>query len=526
MTHAPRRIAVGLLILVQAFEPAVGVAQQDDTRATRPAVEEASPAIPAPQPGPLDPDQYRLGPGDELQLVIWGPISKSLPLLVGPEGEVFVPGAGSVRVAGLTLTEGRRRLGQLVASQYRNVRIEIQMLRVRTMVVYLTGEVRHPGPVIAQGSSRVVDVLPDSLFTDVASRRNVTVRHPDGSASIVDFQRFYRTGAVDSAGALRDGDVVHVPAAAARVGIWGGVATPQRYELGPRDSLLTLVRLAGGVTPAALPDSALLLHWTGGVRPESTWTSVGDVLSGRFNPPLGDGDNFYVYFDPEHRRNPQARIMGEVVRAGDYVIQEGETRFSDVVRAAGGFRPAADITAIELARPPITLRSDPEFDRLSRLPRESMTNTEYEIFRMKLLSLSPDFRLDWRRLENGPKSLDPVLRDGDIIQVSRLVNSVRVDGRVQHPGVYEFRAGEDAEYYIKLAGGYTNLASRGRVRVTRAVDGQSMQARNLKSLAPGDFVFVPEKPDITMWQQLATVIAVAANVATIVLVIRQAVYHP
>ena len=110
--------------------------------------------------------------------------------------------------------------------------------------------------------------------------------------------------------------------------------------------------------------------------------------------------------------------------------------------------------------------------------------------------------------------------------MTRLASSVRVDGRVRHPGVYEFREGADAAYYIKLAGGFTNLAARDRVRVTRSVDGQSMQARNLRSLAPGDFVYVPERPDISMWTQLATVIAVAANVATIVLVIRQAVYHP
>jgi hypothetical protein len=76
-----------------------------------------------PQGGPVDPERYRLGPGDVLAVWIWGPIARTTQLEVGPDGLVFHPELGSLRLAGLTLAEARRRLMENVAGRYRGIQV-------------------------------------------------------------------------------------------------------------------------------------------------------------------------------------------------------------------------------------------------------------------------------------------------------------------------------------------------------------------------------------------------------------------
>jgi protein involved in polysaccharide export with SLBB domain len=360
------------------------------------------------------------------------------------------------------------------------------------------------------------------LFAPGASRRNIVLRHTDGTESVVDLGGFYRTGFSAGDSWLRDGDVIVVPPEVASIGVWGGVARPGRYELGPRDSLLTLVRIAGGVVPSALRDSALFVDWRGAGRPESTWVAIREIESGAFNPALHDRDNLYVFVDPGYRDLHQVSLVGQVSRAGDYVIDPGVTRFTEVVRRAGGFRPDADLASIQLVRiAPGARRSDPDLDRLLRLPRESMTESEYSVFRTKLAALSPEIRLDWNRIQRGPTALDPLLQAGDVIRVGRRLNAVRVDGQVRYPGVFEYRAGRGFGYYVDLAGGFTDRARGSHARVTREASGQTVLARSLGQLDPGDFVWVPERSDRTLWQYLTEVLVAAGSLATIVIAFRR-----
>src|SRR5262249_33430502 len=101
-----------------------------------------------------------------------------------------------------------------------------------------------------------------------------------------------------------------------------------------------------------------------------------------------------------------------------------------------------------------------------------------------------------------------------------LVSSIRVDGEVRRPGVLNFVSGQRVSDYIRSAGGYTDRAWQGKVRVTRAVTGQTLLARNVRALDPGDLVWVPEKPDVTTWEQAKEVLTALASVATIVIAIR------
>lgn len=477
-------------------------------------------AAPDALPGAIDPSRYVLGPGDVLQLALWGRVTRTDLIEVGPEGSVLLPGAGVLHVDGLTLAEGRDRILARVRQQVRGVDMDVRLARGRRFLVFVTGEVKSAGTETALGTSRVADVIDHAVLLPTSSRRRITISGRDGTVRIADLELYQRTGDDALNPYLRDGDIVNVPVASEFVFVAGAVARPGRYELGPRDSLRTLLRIAGDPLPAAAADSALLILWPEQFRSESLYVHLADVYTNRQNPPLHDGERFYVAFIPGYHEQLESTILGEVSRPGAYPIVEGRTRLSDLVRSSGGFLPTADLSSIRLRRRLANSgEKDPELDRLLRLSRNELTLSEYEKLQTLLAGSREDYRVNWNAVVTQGASADLLLRDGDEVRVEKLVSSVRVDGEVRQPAILTYRPGRRVEDYVREAGGYTNRAWRGKVRVTRSVSGQTLLAKNVQSLGPGDFIWVPEKPDVTVWQQAKEVITAVASIATIIIAI-------
>lgn len=469
---------------------------------------------------PVDPDVYVVGPGDLFLLTLSGRVSRSEYMGVSPEGDLLIPGSGPFRVAGLTLNEARSRVLRWLGQEFRGVRLDLQLARVRLMRVYVTGDVRQPGPIEIAATSRLSEALPAAALNPGASRRNVSLRHRDGATLVGDLELFDRTGRYELNPYLSDGDIIHVPTAVEFIHAHGAVAREGRFELGPADSLRTLLDLAGGPLPSAQADHCLLVRWKTPSQPESLRFGLDEVYDGRTNPKLQDGDHAFVFFTARFHALESAAIYGEVENPGVYPLKTGATRLSDLIKASNGFLARADLATIRVFRANRAAETDPEFDRLIRLARSEMTDSEYEILRAKLAARREDYRVDWFRVEQAPE-LDVLLRDGDVVRVDPLFASVRVEGEVRRPGIVEFEPRRSAEDYVGLAGGYSERAARGKVRINRAVTGQSLRARDVQAVAPGDLIWVPERPDRTVWQHLTTLIAVAAQVATLVIAVRR-----
>jgi protein involved in polysaccharide export with SLBB domain len=141
------------------------------------------------------------------------------------------------------------------------------------------------------------------------------------------------------------------------------------------------------------------------------------------------------------------------------------------------------------------------------------------VLRARVASQRQDFRVDWKRVKPGG-DLDIVLRGGDEVRVEQVVATVRVEGEVRLPGLIRYEAGRSVEEYVKLAGGYSDRAVPHKVRVKRAVTGQTMLAHDVSSLQPGDMIWVPERGDPQTWQNFQAVLLVATQVATIILALR------
>ena len=475
--------------------------------------------IPSPmaQAGPVDPAQYVLGPGDVLQLDLWGRLMRSVPLEVSPEGKIFLPENGPIDVRGRTLAWARDRILQLVADTFRGVHADVRLAHLRTFKVFLTGFVTRPGAVEATSVARASEAVSGVGIAENGSRRNIEVRHRDGSTQRLDLEMFEAAGRQDLNPMLVDGDVIYVPRAVEWISVIGAVARPLRFEHAPGDSLSTLLQLAGGLIPAADSGRALMVRFVGASQRESLWVNLGNPGDDPGVMSLRDGDNLFVQFRSEYHVLRSVGIYGEVERPGTYPIVLGRDRFGDLIRWAGGFLPLADRSGIHLLRePPAESEKDPEFDRLVRLSRSEMTESEYAKFQTRLAERKNSFRIDWSRLQKESADIDPLLQDGDVARVDQLVSSVRVEGEVRRPGFIDFVPGRTLNEYVTLSGGFTDRAQRRAVRVSRSHTGQVIPAASLKSVQPGDFIWVPERRDVDAWAVFRDVVTVAGQVAVII----------
>jgi protein involved in polysaccharide export with SLBB domain len=513
----------GLLVLAASVAHAQGplIDLLGQSGAGRTVLTPSQAIPPASLSRPIDPAEYVLGPGDVLQINLSGGVTRSWDATIMPEGTLYVPSVGSIPMTGLTLAQGRDAVLRRIATAYRGVAIDLRLLRPRGLLVYLIGESTQPGVIEFSAARRASEVLTDNLFTPNGSRRNVELRRTtaQGEERIrLDLTRFRLTGRIARDPLLREGDQLVIPRVNGQAHVDGAVGRPGAYDLTPDDSLSTLLELAGGPVISAV-DRAVLVRFRDATTTDSVSFSVADVLAGRFDTPIRAGDHAYLYFQPRHHYLEQVSIVGEVQRPGTYPLLPGFTRLTQLVDAAGGFLPTADLGTVRVFRASSLAAEDPEISRLSQLGRGEMTASEYEALRARIAARRADFRVDWNRVKaQGP--LDITLRVGDVVRVDPVYASVRVDGEVRPPGLIRYEPGRRAADYIRLAGGFADRASRGKVQVKRSVTDQTILARDAGALQPGDLVWVPERGDSNAWQNLQSVLLLATQVATIILAVR------
>jgi len=476
--------------------------------------------------GPIDPATYRLGPGDKLVVQWSGRVTRSEYADVGPAGDVFLSEIGTINVAGQTLDAARVTILDRLRKVTRDVRVEVQLSRPRTFRVYLGGAVNDPGPVEAAGNSRASDVVRVSALQPGASHRNLRVLHRDGSEERADLDRLYRLGDHSHDAWLRDGDAIVVPWATEFITATGAVAAPGQLERAPGDSAGTLLRLVGGPLPAAAPDGVEWIHWTGDAAPETLRCSLADLgPGGRKDGPLAHGDQLFVRFVPDYRVTGIVEVRGEVAKPGTFPVRNGGTHVSEVIAAAGGLLPNADSSFILLRRlMPERTEEDQAKDKdlsakLEAVQRD-LTVSEFEGLQALMASRSNEVRLDWAALRRSPRSLDLLVRDGDVLTVERHVATIRVDGQVLRPGIFTYEPGLSAEKYIQRAGGRTGRAWENHEQVTRAGTGHTLLAHDVKAVSPGDFIWVPTRPEVPISRTTGSFLTAMAQIATVIIAIR------
>ncbi len=183
------------------------------------------------QDRPVGPD-YVLGPGDGLSIALWGGVSQTMTRTVDSSGRVILPEAGPLMVADLKISQAQDLIERTLAPQFRDVHAALTLSRLRTIRIYVVGDVQRPGAVdISAQATPLYALYAAGGPTATGSLR--TLRHMRGSTLVseVDLYDFLLHGVHTTTDALEEGDTILVPAVGAQVGISGAVKRPAIYEL-------------------------------------------------------------------------------------------------------------------------------------------------------------------------------------------------------------------------------------------------------------------------------------------------------
>lgn len=471
--------------------------------------------------GPVDPDIYVVGPGDLFTLGIWGEKKFVYDVPVSIEGNLLIPEVGNIAVNHATLTELRELVTERVRQVFTRVDVTFTLKRVRIFRVTVAGEVKHPGVYLASAMDRVSDVIREAggLLENASKRRLQIVRGRD--TLTVDLAAFWELGRENENSFLREGDVVFVPVLKDVISFWGAIHKKGDYELIPGETIADILPFTGGFVAEAVLDSIELARFD-----ENGFQIKKLTLSWNSDAPtwkLQKDDRIMVRRRVKWHFKRGVWIEGEVQHPGYYAINRDEITLSALIDLAGGFSDEASLVEAKVIRGPEVSRTDPEFERLKKMNPADMSEMEYSYFKNKSQEIPGAMAVDFERLFiDGDVSQDIVLQDGDRVVIPRLRNYVRVSGQVLFAGNIIYHPNLKVDDYVRLAGGYSWNARKNKLRIIKARTGEWVKKSSVKQLEPGDTIWVPEKPERDWWLRFRQFMTVAAQGATLYLVVKTA----
>ncbi len=502
---------------------------------------------PPPYDRTVDTNTYVLGPGDIVNIGIWGATPISYNASITPEGSIIIPTFGVLRVGGMTLAEAKAYARDELSKQFKNSKITLTLIYPRTFYVMVGGAVAHPGRYIVTAFDRVdraftlANLSPgrvDTLsFLPNFSLRRIRLVHSNGKTQNVDLLKFYMTGNLSDDPTLSQGDAIVVPRedmASGSISISGAVRMPGNFEYVKGDRIKDLLELCAGLTELADSTRVKVLTWNGSSYDEKI---VNLEDSTALYEPLPVNSRVVVPINRTKVNDYYVWVTGEVKVPGLYPISRDSTKLATIIKLAGGFTNWASLSNAVVLR-----KADPSgypypgsamYDTLSYLYKANGVSSEQIpyitdelLMRLHREQVSTDFV---KLFVDNEQKYDCTLRSGDSIYVPTNHHSVYVFGQVRYPGYVTYHDGWSYSNYVEEAGGYTDASESGKVKI---IKGGTLQWYNSggATIMPGDMVFVPKvpiKPELFGWNLfLSTFGAVASIVtaaATVVLVIRT---HP
>jgi len=417
------------------------------------------------------PQSYVLGPGDAVNVDIWGASQESVTETVSPDGTITIEGIGVIKLGGLTVSQAKAKLKRVLGPRYQGSSIELTLGQTRTITVSVMGEVKVPGTYTMSAFATVYNALYMAGGpNDIGTLRNVKVYRKGKLLSNVDVYDFLLNGKLSGDVRLQDNDVITVSPYEALVNITGKVKRPMFYEMKTTESAATLLRYAGGFTGDAYTKAIRVNRKAGAGY---SVFSIGEFDMSVFK--LMDEDSVSVDSTLNRYQN-MVEIRGGVFRPGMYQVGGEINTVKALVEAAAGVTEDAISQHAVMHR----VKADRSLEMMS---------------------------LDIRGILEGTVP-DVPLRNEDVIYVASRQErneqkTVTINGEVAYPGVYRYAENETVEDLIIQAGGPTEAASLAKVDVARRVTNpNSMEAgdqiaQNFSFKLNPDFT-ISEQPDFTL----------------------------
>lgn len=404
------------------------------------------------------PEDYQLGPGDELVIDIWGAAEQTYQLTVSPEGTITIANLGPIYVNGLSMQQARERIRSSLTQIYSGLtapegeptdtQARISLGNIRSIKVTVLGEARFPGTYTLPSLATVFNALYSAGGPDTTGTfREIEVIRGDSIAATLDVYDFLVYGDQSDNIRLRDQDIIKIDPYVSRVELKGKTKRTGLFELKDGETIQDLITFAGGFGKDAYTKRIKVVSNT------ESQKRIDDInYPGQRNFELRDGSVVTVDKVLERYAN-RVEIQGAVFRPGDYELQDTSTVYSLIQRAEG-------------------IKEDAFMNR-GLIYREQADLT------IEAIPFSV------RGVLNNPEEHNISLQRNDIVQISSIFDlredyTISVVGAVQHPGTFPYVENMTLEDVILQADGFKESAAPYRIEVSRRIDG-------------GDSTFVPRE---------------------------------
>jgi polysaccharide biosynthesis/export protein len=415
---------------------------------------------------PASPD-YVVGPGDGLTIDLWGGVSQRLVRTVDHEGRIALPEIGPMLVNGQTLGDVQQSVQRLLRTEFRDVSADVSLSRLRTVRVYVVGDVNHPGPYdVSSLSTPLNALLAAGGPTSDGSFRIVKHYRGDTLVQQVDLYDLLLRGVRTDIKRLEPGDTLMVPPVGGLVQMDGMVRRPAIYELRGQTTLAQAIDMAGGI----LPTAALSHIEVQRLDAHEKRTMLSLDVSGTTDPAeieaklaafeVQDRDEIHIF--PIATFNQDAvYLQGHVLRAGRYAYASG-MKLTDLISSYSDLMPEPSTKYAEIIHlnPPDYHPTVESFDLAAVLSNPAAGPQLKPLDTVRIFS-----RFDF---EDAP--------------------TVSVSGAVRHPGTFQTSGQIRFRDAVELAGGVTPDAAIDSAQVIRIMSDSSLRMMSvpLKAALEGD----------------------------------------
>lgn len=436
------------------------------------------------------PTNYIIGPGDELNIEIFGVQETTIPLTVSPEGNITVPNVGQIPVSGISIEDATQKIKTLMSkTAYPTLRsgasrVSINVSQIKSINVTIIGS-NKPGNYTLPSLATAFN----ALFvaggpTEFGSFRQIELVRDNKLLRTIDLYRFLVNGDESDNVTLRNNDVIRIPTYKTRVIIDGYVKRPGIFEMLPDETLQNLLDYCSGFSDSAYRASVKVIRFT------TKELSVKDVDANDFNNFIMQPGDSVIVSKVLTRYANRVTLTGAVFREGIYELHDGMNVY-DLLKKADGLREDAFMQRAQIFR----LKPDLTKEIVSFNPADSVQQKSMLLKREDSVVITSIFDL----------------------QDNYYVN---IMGEIRNPGYYDYRDSLSLKDLIVEAGGFTEAAFPERIEIARLIRRDTLTAQDVRAsiiiqingmqdlsssqknitLEPSDLVTIRRKPGYLAFQ--------------------------
>jgi protein involved in polysaccharide export with SLBB domain len=405
------------------------------------------------------PTEYIIGPGDTLQVQLFGSTKGRYGLVVGRDGRLNFPDLGPIAVSGQTFDEVRAELEARVRDQMIGTQVSVSMGELRSIRVFVLGDAETPGSYTVSGLSTITNALfVSGGIKKIGSLRNIQLKRAGRVVTTLDLYDLLLNGDTSRDMRLMPGDVIFVPPVGATVGLGGEVRRPAIYELKNETTAAQLLQLGGGLLPEGDPTMATLDRVND--KRQRVTVSVDLANTAGRSRTLQAGDTLRV---PTIRPilEDSVVISGHVHRPGEYQFKPG-MRLSDLIASLDELEPNADQRYILVRR---ELPQDRRVRVFSADLEKALAQPEGAA-NFELAARDQIFVFD--RETGRDRIIDPLMRELQLqSRIDEPTMEVSVAGKIKIPGKYPLEPGMRVSDLLRAGGSLDEAAYGGQAELTR-----------------------------------------------------------